>query len=415
MARAVQTRAVALVVAFLVVAGCSGGGDGQANTEGAATSTSAPGSTAPDRPVEVSSLEALYDAPDPVPDVEHGTLLRYQVVEPSVADEGTTYRIMYASRSLAGAPIVVTGLAVVPAAAAPPGGRPVVSLGHGTTGIADVCAPSRSEPREAALGALTTPRNWILALTDYEGLGTPGRHPYLVGESQGRGVLDAALAVAQLPEADASAQVGLTGYSQGGQAVLFARQIADEWAPDLEVVGTMAGAPVSGLAESVDRFFDGPEAGFAFMLLAGFEAAFPDRADVTEVLTPAGVEWLDVVDDGCKDEVFAAVAAQSVDDLLLPTRLNVGSWPDLLEESDPGQVGADTPVLVLQSRIDEVIPLEGTRTLTERMCAHGDELALEYLDPSPHLEAGTPAFVRSLDWLADRFDGRPVESTCDAG
>ena len=35
---------------------------------------------------------------------------------------------------------------------------------------------------------------YVVAATDYEGLGTPGLHPFLVGESEGRSVLDAARA-----------------------------------------------------------------------------------------------------------------------------------------------------------------------------------------------------------------------------
>ena len=36
----------------------------------------------------------------------------------------------------------------------------------------------------------------VVAATDYEGLGTPGPHPYIVGASEGHSVLDAAVAAA---------------------------------------------------------------------------------------------------------------------------------------------------------------------------------------------------------------------------
>src|SRR5690606_4921315 len=111
----------------------------------------------------------------------------------------------------------------------------------GTTGIADECAPSRS-PRasEGLLFGPATERGYLVALSDYEGLGTPGRHPYLVGESEGRSVLDAAKAAAQLPGADAGPDLAIMGYSQGGHGALWAGQLAGSRAPDHELLGTVA-------------------------------------------------------------------------------------------------------------------------------------------------------------------------------
>ena len=54
-----------------------------------------------------------------------------------------------------------------------------------------------------------------MVATDYEGLGTPGDHPYLIGASQGRAVLDIVRAARQL-DPDLSDQVMTAGHSQGG-------------------------------------------------------------------------------------------------------------------------------------------------------------------------------------------------------
>jgi hypothetical protein len=55
----------------------------------------------------------------------------------------------------------------------------------------------------------------------YQGLGTPGKHPYLIGEAEGRSVLDIVSAARQLDP-----KIGLrfliSGHSQGGQSALFA-------------------------------------------------------------------------------------------------------------------------------------------------------------------------------------------------
>ena len=84
----------------------------------------------------------------------------------------------------------------------------VVTWAAGRAGLADLCAPSKQPdiasgtsgagigyPR-ALIPMLQTflDAGYVVAATDYEGLGTPGLHPLLVGESEGRGVLDAARA-----------------------------------------------------------------------------------------------------------------------------------------------------------------------------------------------------------------------------
>ena len=53
-----------------------------------------------------------------------------------------------------GKPIAVSGIVVVPKGKTPKGGWPVITYDHGTTGIADVCAP-RATSRQP--GAPTTP------------------------------------------------------------------------------------------------------------------------------------------------------------------------------------------------------------------------------------------------------------------
>ena len=88
--------------------------------------------------------------------------------------------------------------------------------------------------------------------TDYEGLGTPGAHPYLIGRSEGHSVLDAVRAARKLDKR-LGKRVVLAGHSQGGQSVLWAASLAPNYTPDLKVRGTVALAPVSHLAEQSTR------------------------------------------------------------------------------------------------------------------------------------------------------------------
>ncbi len=118
-----------------------------------------------------------------------------------------TMLVLYRSRSTKGKAIAVSGTVDLPKGKAPKGGWKMVSFAHGTTGAADVCAPSRTAAGGPADGyiayASASYDSWLKAgyavlRTDYEGLGTPGRHPYLIGASEGRGGVDIALAARNL-------------------------------------------------------------------------------------------------------------------------------------------------------------------------------------------------------------------------
>ena len=96
--------------------------------------------------------------------------------------------MLYRSENLQGEPIAVSGLVVAPHGAAP--GNPVLTWAHGTTGVGDQCAPSKQFSSglsaEKLIGSIAVGKGWTFVATDYEGLGTPGVHPYLVGLSEAR-------------------------------------------------------------------------------------------------------------------------------------------------------------------------------------------------------------------------------------
>ena len=90
-------------------------------------------------------------------------------------------------------------MVVAPTGPAPQGGRTVVTWAHGGGGLADSCAPSKQpDIASGASGArIGYPRSlipmlqtfldagYVVAATDYEGLGTPGLHPVTRGRERG--------------------------------------------------------------------------------------------------------------------------------------------------------------------------------------------------------------------------------------
>ena len=401
-----------LVTLALTAAACTDSGSGGGDRAADAGTTSNSRETTLPEPEEFSGTD-FYGEPDELPDVPHGTLLRYQPVENAGVENATMWRIMYTSEDVGGDPIAVTGVVGVPTVAAPDGGRQVVTLAHGTTGIADECAPSKATGGRAtfAMGPFLD-AGYLVAQTDYEGLGTPGRHPYLVGESEGRGVLDAAIAAEQLPDADGGDQLAIFGYSQGGHGALFAGQLAADWAPDFHLVGTVAGAPATELPLILAAGSRGAIAGFVYMIIAGFNDAYPD-APLSDVLTPQGETELDAVDDGCTGDVLGHFAALDSSQLLVPNGAQTEPWASLAEENNPGNVVTDAPVLILHSAADDVVPIALSGILFDRMCQKGQVVERRvYENGDGHGAAAPGAVADGAAWIQQRFAGEPAISTC---
>ncbi len=200
----------------------------------------------------------------------------------------STKLVLYSSRTVNGKKTAVSGTVSVPKGKAPKGGWPVISYGHGTTGIADKCAPSRNRaggPAESYISYTDDILNsWLdagyaIARSDYEGLGTPGIHPFLVGKSSGRGILDIVRAAHQL-NPRISKKFVITGHSQGGHAALFAADQASTWTPDLKLRGTVSYAPASQLEEQLpllSSFTEAPNGltALATMIVRGVSTVYP--------------------------------------------------------------------------------------------------------------------------------------------
>ena len=96
-------------------------------------------------------------------------------------------------------------------------------------------------------------RRWLKAgyavvRTDYDGLGTPGVHGYLVGATEGAASWTPCAPLARSSRGCRRRFV-VAGHSQGGHAALFAASLAPKWVPELRLRGTVAFAPASHLAE----------------------------------------------------------------------------------------------------------------------------------------------------------------------
>src|SRR6202522_3813417 len=204
-----------------------------------------------------SAQTAFYRAPSSAIAGPPGTLVRQQMI--AAAPLGaTTYRVLYRSTGLDDQPILVSGVVIVPPGDPPPGGRPIVAWAHPTSGIVPRCAPSLAIFLFEQIQGLRSfvRAGYVVAATDYPGLGTAGPHPYLVGTSEARAVIDSVRVAATLPGAGGGKRFVVWGHSQGGHASLFTGAIAKSYAPELDLLGVAAAAPATDLVTLVNDDID---------------------------------------------------------------------------------------------------------------------------------------------------------------
>jgi alpha-beta hydrolase superfamily lysophospholipase len=329
--------------------------------------------------------------------------------EPGI--EGSVWRVRYRSRSVGGDPVEVSGVVARPDGPAPGGGFPVLSWAHGTTGVADRCAPSQAGAAGVPGLQLLLDAGFVVAATDYEGLGTPGVHPYLVSVSEGRSVLDAVRAARQVVD-DSSSSVVVVGHSQGGHAALAAAEIAAEWAPELQLAGTVAIAPAADVEIMMPVIFDAPVVfGFGALIVAGWTDAYPDL-EAEEVLTPGGMEVVELAREECLTEVIDAVVGRGIGELVHTPPHELADWKRRIEENTIAADRVGGPVLVVHGAADAVVPLVLSDLLVEGFCEAG--VAVEYRSyPGQDHSSVLAVAASDIDaWAKDRLAGRSPPMTC---
>jgi fermentation-respiration switch protein FrsA (DUF1100 family) len=238
----------------------------------------------------------------------------------------------------------------------------VVSWAHGTIGAADACAPSKNAMPGAYDQKLLT--RWLKAgyavvRTDYEGLGTPGPHPYLIGTSAGRSVLDMVRAARKLDDRIGK-RVVFAGHSQGGHAALFAGALARRWTPELTVRGTLALAPASHLGEqgALLRVLTSPGAisGLAAMIVHGIDVANPSLG-IQNLLSDRAKALYPQIEERClgalaQPDAFGGVAPA---DLFRPDADVAPIVAALNRDDDPEELKIGGPVLIEQGLADTTV------------------------------------------------------------
>jgi acetyl esterase/lipase len=358
----------------------------------------------------------FYTPPDDLT-APAGTILRSEPFTTGIPSDAEAWKILYVSTDEHDQPIAVSGLVVAPRDL-PPGPRPVLAWAHGTTGIARPCAPSNSGDPLAGIPDMTGPldQGWIVTLTDYPGLGTPGPHPYLVGGSEGRAVLDSVRAAHLLDTGiPLDDRYAIWGHSQGGQAALFAGQLADTYLPDQQLVGVAALAPATDLKDNLAAV-EGTEAGNVLTILAveSWSAYYPDIPDDT--LTDRARRPAERLAEVCLNQpsrfriVIVGLTLPSTVLAIDPT--TNPTWVARLDENTPNPDGITAPLLVAQGLADEIIAPDVTLGWVTARCQADLPTVWDTYPDVNHNGVVGPGGAAALSWTIDRFEGTTVADQC---
>jgi hypothetical protein len=359
--------------------------------------------------------DSFYIPPDLLGQGRPGDLIRAEPMDvylaPGLRLRARAWRVLYRSTTATGESTAVSGTVLLPPRPIRQA-RPLIGYAVGTHGIGDAAAPSRLLARgldwEAGLIAMVLARGWAVAVTDYQGLGTPGDHTYMVGRALGPNVLDAMRAARQVEptELPCEGPAAIVGYSEGGAAAAWAAQIQSTYAPDVPLVGVAAGAAAADIeiaGPSLDGSF------FSFFIAyggIGYAAAYPEL-ELDPYLTPIAREGIAALRESSIIQAtlwgprFARAA-----DLTQPNVLELPEWRARLQENRLGQLPPVMPVLLHHARRDQIVSFHQSLNLRDEWMALGANVRLYVTRGGfDHISGAVAGAPVALEWVARRLKG----------
>ena len=354
-----------------------------------------------------------------------GLLLRQEELgeRQSIPGAARNLRLLYSSTDgLDGQGIVaVSGALFLPEGEPPEGGWPLMAWTHGTVGIADICAPSWDGRQQQDMDYLAfwLGQGFAVVASDYQGLGTPGTHPYLATRPEAYSNLDAVRAVrsAGFPVAD---KVVLIGQSQGAGAAVATASYASSYAPEIDIRGVVAtGVPyfspeaLVALNESRPPDRPDPLLGYNFLamtLAEQFVPGFVMREHIAEDAWPMAR----LLTDTCYKDIKTQVEAegltynrafnQPVTDALSAAFGQMG-FPDLAIRA---------PIFLGTGGRDRDTPARMQAAFMRDACTAGSTVEAHLYPELDHRQVVPGSTGDSLPFVQAAFGGQKIEGNCQA-
>lgn len=342
----------------------------------------------------------------------------------SLPDAGRALRMTYLSTDgvTGRGTVPVTAEVILPPGKPPAGGWPIVAWAHGTVGIGQGCTPSLHpySARNSTYLAAWMKRGFAVVATDYQGLGTPGVHPYLDTRAEAYNVLDGVrAAVAAVPGLRNT--VMIVGQSQGGGAAFAAAAFAATYAPDVNIRGTVAtgvpyftpelGAQLTAAAHAAGPAKYDPLV--VYMLYLGASLAARDPAfHPEEAFTPRAMAAYHAASTTCVGDMEQKIKDEG---LTLPNAMQ----PDFPKALGPAFAAMAYPTLKLAQPLfvgtgtdDHDVPPMLQLSLVRAACAAGSTVQAHLYKGLDHSQTVNASLPDSAAFTQAVMAGQPVTPQC---
>ncbi|QNG20484.1 lipase [Rhodococcus triatomae] len=350
-------------------------------------------------------------------DTTAGTVVDYSPLPHHLWIPGTAdaRQITYWSVGSDGQPALSTGAMFVPEGPAPEGGWPVIAWAHGTSGLADECAPSRIGPglpeRDYPYLGRWLDEGYAIVATDYVGLGTPGVMPYLDGKVEAHSVVDSVKAARDI-DPSLSNRWAVVGQSQGGGAAITTARYATEFGgPDLDYRGAVGTGVPANIELTLLPLGPGvpPVAlpagitSYVFYILAGLRAAHPEIA-LDTYLTPTGAHYVDLAERLCVGDLQEAAKGVVIGDLFSRPLSEIPNYHGLLVDyMGVPTSGYDRPFFIGQGITDTDVPAPSALSLVAQLTANGEPVTFRMYD-ADHSGTLIESQADAIPFVAGLFD-----------
>lgn len=370
--------------------------------------------------------DAFYTPPSPLKPGRRGSVIQMRALDGTMALPGAARNILvlYRSTDARGRVVPVSGTVSIPTGTPPRGGWPVITWTHGTTGLAPICAPSRDTdkgPEHEYIAVIRTlldgfvQKGYAVVASDYQGLGTPGDHPFLQGVPTGRNALDMLRAARQI-EPKLGRRYAVMGHSQGGQVDLFAAAQGPAYVPEFKQIGNVAFAPGSQIAGRLDAVMtsDKVELALPYVLyVLGSYAKTNPAIDLKKILTAEALAHMPDLHVGCMTHALTTgywSTAISKDQFLPKPELK--AFLKMAAQNEPGILRIAAPTLVMQGTGDVTVLPKDTDTTIKALCAKRNVLEYQPVPGADHDGSMEKGGAAALVWIDARFAGKKAASNC---
>lgn len=353
----------------------------------------------------------------------------------------TSETISYSMPKVNGGTTTATAVVLIPKGTAPAGGWPVIAWGHGTTGVADQCAPSNPGANLAGYAPLLAEivkAGYAVVAPDYEGLGSAGIHPFLNADSEGRSVIYAVKAARD--KYSLSSRWMAAGHSQGGHAAIAAAERASVIGLDFK--GTVAFAPASNLDSiilggynAIGQAFNNPNPvvgvttaktvlpglqAFSALTVAGIRESHANFNYMPIFTSSRSAQIAQTAEQNCLDVLGQSFAAdintfyndQANSKTIYPgldvNFKNDANIKEFLEASRIAKAPISQPLLILQGQLDTTVPAQITQLLQSQLSGQitADKLSVVYNPTADHTSIVNLEAPRMLQFIGQNMPVR---------